>query len=560
MPQRVQRAAQIVTNSLPVKEQVQKFNNEANKLIASLEADKLLKIPFVGGFNAGKSELLNTIIGRRILPTAIRPETAIAYEIYFSSTEYAELFSTDGHLKQKINIDDIKSLSTVPGDVAKVYVNSPKIKELSDCGITLVDMPGVNSGIEAHEKAINSYIGNAAAFFYFVDVQFGTLTLADIAFIKEFTQYGADIRVFLSKCDSKPESEVQKVRQNMAEVIRGTGTAHHDVGTSTAVNGSDGLTDVFAALDSINVEEPRRQRGEGLVLHLVDDAIGQFELQINLAQNEGKDMKPVIDKLMDERDNALASLNEKISGSQSTANSAEDIVSDVRNALMNNAYTIASQAVNSNGNQDTVGNAIMSIVKPVIIQSFGREMTEYSAGIESSISSMSANLGSIVSNTKAQTDNMIGSIIGRLGGQELIATSVSKLMTRLAAKYAGRAIGSALTFLNPVIGVIVSFLPDILAWLFGGGEEKKIKKVVDNLQQSGIDNICNNLHSSIVNMVEKGRAETVEAARAEVEAVVAKIDANIRAAQEQQSASEEERNAKIARFEAAISELNSLKD
>ena len=268
----IRRAKQIVGDQLPVKEQVDKFNAEADGLLAQVQESALLKIPFLGGFNAGKSALLNTIIGKRILPTAILPETAVAYEIYYSQAEKVDLFSADGKLKQTVGLDGIKGLSTTPGDLARVYVDSPDVKSLNDRGLALVDMPGVNSGIEAHDKAINNYIGNAAAFFYFVDVQFGTLTLSDLGFIKEFRQYGADVRVFVSKVDTKPAEEAESVRKHVEGLVRGCGIADAAVGRVSAVDEQVGAGDVIAALKGIDVELLRRQRVFDGFARLIDGA------------------------------------------------------------------------------------------------------------------------------------------------------------------------------------------------------------------------------------------------------------------------------------------------
>ena len=49
-----------------------------------------LLVPVVGEFSAGKSSLLNRLMGKDLLAVAMNPETAIPAELYYSETEYDE--------------------------------------------------------------------------------------------------------------------------------------------------------------------------------------------------------------------------------------------------------------------------------------------------------------------------------------------------------------------------------------------------------------------------------------------------------------------------------------
>jgi len=47
-----------------------------------------LLVPVVGEFSAGKSSLLNALMGKDFLSVSMSPETAIPAELYYSETEY----------------------------------------------------------------------------------------------------------------------------------------------------------------------------------------------------------------------------------------------------------------------------------------------------------------------------------------------------------------------------------------------------------------------------------------------------------------------------------------
>lgn len=127
-------------------------------ILNRIQNDAFVKVPFVGDFSAGKSSLLNAFLDRQeLLPTDITPETAVSYELWYAEDEMLELWKNNS-LAGTYKIEEIKKLNVSPGDIVKVYLNNGKIKDLNQRGIVLVDMPGVDSGIEAHTSAILNYI------------------------------------------------------------------------------------------------------------------------------------------------------------------------------------------------------------------------------------------------------------------------------------------------------------------------------------------------------------------------------------------------------------------
>lgn len=52
-----------------------------------------LVVPVIGAFSAGKSSLLNTLIGQNVLPVGIAPETELATELRYSAEEQSSSLS-----------------------------------------------------------------------------------------------------------------------------------------------------------------------------------------------------------------------------------------------------------------------------------------------------------------------------------------------------------------------------------------------------------------------------------------------------------------------------------
>ena len=72
------------------KYEIEKLKEEFKLLLKESNEFKI-NILFIGSFSAGKSALLNRLIGKNILEESQAPETAIATELYNSEEEYIVL-------------------------------------------------------------------------------------------------------------------------------------------------------------------------------------------------------------------------------------------------------------------------------------------------------------------------------------------------------------------------------------------------------------------------------------------------------------------------------------
>ena len=143
----IQEADKIAEANLNNPTSLQRTANTRQALIDKLEKDSYIKIPFVGDFSAGKSSLLNCLMNCNLLPTNIAPETAVSYELYYTEQEALQVWH-QGQLKETATLSDISSLKVVPGDVVHVYIQNGWVRQMNERGIVIVDMPGIDSGIE----------------------------------------------------------------------------------------------------------------------------------------------------------------------------------------------------------------------------------------------------------------------------------------------------------------------------------------------------------------------------------------------------------------------------
>ncbi len=120
--------------------------------------------PLVGKFSAGKSTLLNALMEEDLLGVNIAPETAHAVELYGSDQPRCEAVYLDGGIRQAA-----APLATLPAThngqplwYYRRFLPNPQLQRLGP--LVLVDMPGLESTLAAHEQAIANYMERAQVF------------------------------------------------------------------------------------------------------------------------------------------------------------------------------------------------------------------------------------------------------------------------------------------------------------------------------------------------------------------------------------------------------------
>jgi|TARA_B110000211_G_scaffold93297_2_gene108788 GTP-binding protein EngB required for normal cell division len=184
--------------------------------VAGAVAARALYVPVVGGFSVGKSTVLNTLLGRDVLPEKVTPETAIPAELHFSDSERIMALDQHGEWTDH-DVTELGAISEKARDfqVVRVYLNSPVLKEIEP--LVLVDMPGFDSGLDQHNQAILRYITSGALYFYLVDCKAGTINRQDSRRIEEILDLGRSVKVFMTKTDLAPEDAINDAREFFAE-------------------------------------------------------------------------------------------------------------------------------------------------------------------------------------------------------------------------------------------------------------------------------------------------------------------------------------------------------
>ena len=557
----ISKAYDVAKESFNNSESLKKAESEKDVLKTELEKDSFIKVPFVGDFNAGKSSLINSMLGADILPTNILPETAVSYELYYSANEKLEVWFDD-KLVETTAVSQIKSLQLTPRNLVKLYLNNPVVKEWNDRNIVVVDMPGIDSGVEAHNNAILHYVQDGTFFVLVSEVEGGTLRLSTLSFIEEIKKYGAQLAVVVSKIDKKPEQEVQDVKANVESVAKKLLGDSTMVVSASAVNKDfNGVLDI---LSSIDAEGLIVNKYKGQVVNFIDSFIVELQLQMKLMLSDKSDFSEKIENLKNAQAKAVEDLKRKAESAQSVEGSADDILDDISDALRQKAGYVAT-LLYSQTDGSALNQEILTIIRPVIVNSLKREVTEYSDVIGGALQDFMVNVDTILNDKDNKILSGAEEIVANMLGKDILEGLLKKGLDQLAKKLvAYKGLGGLVSMLSkilsPLVTIIINIVPDLIRIIFGKSKEQKIEEIKIKFASEIVSKIIETLRQPIEDMIKEQRSEVYNNVSALIDSETQKYNENINAIKNQQQEEEKVVAQKVAALNVVVEKLNTLKN
>lgn len=182
----------------------------------------VVPVPLVGAFSAGKSTLINAVIGSPLLSTNIDPETAVPAEVWHSPAESLTGCLPNGQrmplTRDAVRDNQVQAL--LGGGWIEAALPIPLLQGMPH--LKLVDMPGWDSGIQAHSTAIDGYATRSLAYGVAVSADEGNLRDSIRSALKELAVRDMPIFVVITKADKKPPEEVQAIQIQVAQEVEKT--------------------------------------------------------------------------------------------------------------------------------------------------------------------------------------------------------------------------------------------------------------------------------------------------------------------------------------------------
>lgn len=153
---------------------------------AILQLDELFLLVVVGEFNAGKSALVNALLGERVLPEGATPTTSRVTLVKWGEKAAEQV------------VDENFSIYTYP---------LPLLKELN-----IVDTPGTNAVIRYHERLTDEFVPRSDLVLFTTSADH-PLTESERQFLERILSWGKKVVFALNKADIiEDASALQEVR------------------------------------------------------------------------------------------------------------------------------------------------------------------------------------------------------------------------------------------------------------------------------------------------------------------------------------------------------------
>lgn len=492
-----------ISSIVQTREILQKYSLDDLIIEVDTLRDELInfkvKVLFVGGFSAGKTALINSLLETDLLEENIVPETAIATEIVYGQEEKVLLIDKN---QETISccLDDINRFSVQDYFKYCYIVNNSVLKSLA--GYVIVDMPGFDSGVEQHNKALIQYIDQGIAYVLVVDCEKGAVSQSTLNFLTEIKAYSKNIGFILNKCDKRISSDIEYIKNKASNDIKKT-IGYSPFIVTTSKYEDDISEKVCKIIESFQPQILLKDKFNDRLIFFIENISStlttiksslEFDpYEIDLAINKReKAKKALIDSMRFEK----LKLHNKV---QIEAKST--ILSDIKNALVSNAAMLASSA--QAGGQ-AFSQTVNNIIRPVIIASIERN-------IEVSFNEFIGNL------QIEQMKNL---------GTDDIAQKTSILLAKLqeisskASSYKGlyktvlTTLAITTSVVAPWLELLLIFLPDIMKLFSGIMQSNQL----DLLQSKIVNEVVPNIQFKLEPEIKKSLVEIENQMLAEIEA------------------------------------------
>lgn len=203
------------------------FTKEEEQRIEKLrqkENHALFEVAFCGHFSAGKSTILNTLLGAEVLPTSPIPTSANIIEIK-NGDQALTIHSKDGEPKVwngEIPWNKVREWGMNGGDIAKMTITAP-LEFLGDHSCIL-DTPGVDSTDETHEAVTVEQLYTTDAIVYVMDYNH-VQSETNLYFLKQLSLEKKLIYIVINQIDKHNETEIpfSMFKKSIEDVFRNWG-------------------------------------------------------------------------------------------------------------------------------------------------------------------------------------------------------------------------------------------------------------------------------------------------------------------------------------------------
>lgn len=432
-------------------------------LLTQVENTQLL-LPVIGAFSAGKSSLLNMLMGTAVLPVGITPETELATELHFSKEPWLQAIRHDGS-EERLAPEDLPQVNKKSAEYShlRLFINSPELEAIAP--LLLVDMPGYGSSLENHNKALSYYLPRGVHFIVVTSVEDGTVTQSVLGNLDNIKTYESDFSFILSKANLRAPEQVQEISAYIDEQLQ----LYFGMEKQIIVLGNQSAN---ALADLLGAVDPERLFHNLFINRLKDqhfDLINQVNFASNIVKNSENSnadalhaLEDALAELVAQRDKTEREMNYRFSAPLVTR-----CINAIEHDLTNQVDRLAHLSTTQNA-APALEREISDIIRANLTEKIKREMDQISSELIDELSlSLAKNNAMMVTLDPNWVTNIAEKTEGKL---KAVSSFLENMSSNFAVKEnAGKSyrllstvLAVTTNVLNPVLELVIVFLPDIL--------------------------------------------------------------------------------------------------
>lgn len=338
-----------------------------------------IRVPLIGAFSCGKSSLLNALLGEKLLATEVTPETAVPTELRYGPERRFVGCLPDGR-QLPLNEADLRENRLdllLPSGWVEAQLPNPALAARPQ--LVLVDLPGWDSGIAAHERVIDDYASRSLAYGVVVSAEEGALRDSLRRALRELAIDKMPVILIVSKADKRPAEDVQAVVERLRADITALMNREPLAVAVTSARKKD-LGAFEAALDTLQA-----QAGEIFETHVVDawrrslqHAARHLSLLANQDNKDAARLEAEIEKLEQDIHAFDKRLQEETQALELQIDPIlRTICRRVENALNDRIDTLTGRVLNGQDISDDVLGTARPVIREVLREEFEPAMQRY---------------------------------------------------------------------------------------------------------------------------------------------------------------------------------------
>lgn len=556
--QALQTAKDIVKKDIP----------SSTNLITTAEelTDKVqdfkIKVLVIGEFSSGKTALMNRLLGINLLKEDVIPETAIATELVYDEKESVDLVLSSGEAEHC-------SLADVPTPNPDTYLkyvyhlNNPVLKELSD--YVLVDMPGFNSGVEAHNKALLQYIGQATAYLFVTNIESGCMTDSSINFLNEIRSYSPYVGYVLTKCDKLSKENVQLTTENIRQHLQYLNGVNPDLVNTSAVDDEQLPEKLKRMIQSFKSKDMLQHCFDDEIIFLLDRCLSGLKLAKGAMAFDRSSIDREIRRCERAREAMKTRFEQKKDQIHRDLQNQvyERIISDIRGSLMENVETLTSAAMQG---ADSFKQCVNGIIRPRLIESTNEALGNFATNIASDIGDLLEHTSDGMPDLNGKVDQLAE--LSRMSVESFKSHSGQwiKGLNRIATNSMGaekvlyKTITTTLAVVTnviaPILELVLIFLPDILSFVSKYFERNKVQEQIENV---AIPRLCGELAPKIKESMDSVQSSLMQEIEEKFQSEIEEQMKVLKQLQSSKKEKQEEMDGKIQALTQDIAKLEQVK-